>query len=211
MISLFRNLCRAAGLVLSAVCPLSVARLWHSILTHVYTGWLERRFASFGRDSVVVYRALNLRGLGNIHIGTGTMIGAHVQLTAWQGSYGTPVIRIGNNCTIRDFAHITAVRSVTIGDNLLTGTNVLISDNSHGELSSEHLVMPPQRRPIFSKGCVVIGNDVWLGDNVCVLAGVTIGNGAVIGANSVVTHDIPDFSLAAGSPARVVKTVAGKA
>lgn len=135
------------------------------------------------------------------------MIGANVQLTAWQGDYGAPLIRIGNKCTIRDFAHITAVRSIIIGDNLLTGTNVLISDNSHGGFSSEHLNMPPHCRPVCSKGGVVIGDNVWLGDNVCVLAGVTIGNGVVVGANSVVTHDIPDFSLAAGCPAKVVKRI----
>ena len=117
------------------------------------------------------------------------------------------MIRIGDNCTIRDFAHITAVQSIVIGTNLLTGTNVLISDNSHGDFSIENLNMPPHSRPICSKGGVVIGNNVWLGNNVCVLAGVTIGNGVVVGANSVVTHDIPDNSLAVGCPAKVVKSL----
>ena len=117
------------------------------------------------------------------------------------GDYGAPQIRIGNKCTIRDFAHITAVRSIIIGDNLLTGTNVLISDNSHGGFSSEReyaAALPP--RMLERRGVVI-------GDNVCVLAGVTIGNGVVVGANSVVTHDIPDFSLAAGCPAKVVKRI----
>lgn len=207
MIKIFRMFCRAIGLVLSVVWPPVAEKLWHSVLTNVYTGWLKRRFASLGSDTVVSYRALNLRGLRHVHVGAGTMIGANVQLTAWQGDYGAPLIRIGNKCTIRDFAHITAVRSIIIGDNLLTGTNVLISDNSHGGFSSEHLNMPPHCRPVCSKGGVVIGDNVWLGDNVCVLAGVTIGNGVVVGANSVVTHDIPDFSLAAGCPAKVVKRI----
>ena len=148
MIKIFRMFCRAIGLVLSVVWPPAAGKLWHSFLTNVYTGWLKRRFASLGSDTVVSYRALNLRGLRHVHVGAGTMIGANVQLTAWQGDYGAPLIRIGNKCTIRDFAHITAVRSIIIGDNLLTGTNVLISDNSHGGFSSEHLeyaaALPPR-------------------------------------------------------------------
>ncbi len=210
MIRIFRAFCQATGRVLSVLWPPSAGKLRHSVLTHIYTGWLKHRFASFGKGSVVAYRALNLRGLGHVHVGADTMIGANVQLTAWRSCYGLPQIRIGDNCTIRDFAHITAARSITIGDNLLTGTNVLISDNSHGDFSVEHLSMPPQCRPVCSKGGVVIGNNVWLGDNVCVLSGVTIGNGVVVGANSVVTHDIPDFSLAAGCPAKVVKSISGK-
>ena len=59
-------------------------------------------------------------------------------------------------------------------------------------------------RPLISKGCVVIEDNVWLGDNVCVLPGVTIGKGSVIGANSVVTHSIPPYSIAVGTPAKIV-------
>ena len=65
--------------------------------------------------------------------------------------------------------------------------------------------LPFNERPLYSKGSVVIGNNVWLGNNVCVMPGVTIGDGAIIGANSVVTHDVPAYAVAAGIPARVVK------
>ena len=58
-----------------------------------------------------------------------------------------------------------------------------------------------------SKGETIIGNKVWLGDNVVVLSGVKIGNNSIIGANSVVTKDIPSFSIAVGSPAKVIKTI----
>ena len=77
--------------------------------------------------------------------------------------------------------------------------------NSHGQSTREHMSIPYYERPMYSKGPVVIGNNVWLGNNVCVMPGVTIGDGAIIGANSVVTHDIPAYAVAAGIPAKVVK------
>lgn len=67
--------------------------------------------------------------------------------------------------------------------------------------------MPPIKRQLNSKGETIIGNKVWLGDNVVVLSGVKIGNNSIIGANSVVTKDIPSFSIAVGSPAKVIKTI----
>ena len=66
--------------------------------------------------------------------------------------------------------------------------------------------VPPVERPLVSKGKVKVGSNVWMGNNVCVLPGVTIGDGAVIAANSVVTHDVPSCSMVAGAPARVIKT-----
>ena len=56
----------------------------------------------------------------------------------------------------------------------------------------------------YSKGGVIIGNGVWLGNNVCVMPGVRIGDGAVVGANSVVTHDVPPYTIVAGIPARII-------
>ena len=151
---------------------------------------------------------MKLTGLKYISVGNGTYIAPSVQLTAWDSHNGnryTPAIVIGNNCTIRENCHITAIQGIYIGDNLLTGTNVLITDNSHGQCIREHMEMPGVKRPLYSKGTVVIGKNVWLGNNVCVTAGVNIGDGVIIGANSVVTHDIPAYSLAAGIPAKVIK------
>ena len=82
---------------------------------------------------------------------------------------------------------------------------MLITDNTHGQSIREHMSLPVTERPLYSKGPVVIGNNVWLGNNVCVMSGVTIGDGAIIGANSVVTHNIPAYAVAAGIPAKVVK------
>lgn len=197
---------------LSLTVPLlnndNVRSLFDSIANRIYTVLHRKQFAHFGRQSYLGWKALHLRGLSCISIGDRTYIEPHVQLTTWtidELPNHKPNISIGNDCLIRYGAHITAVNSICIGDNLLTGTNVLITDNSHGETKTTHLQMPPLERPIISKGPVVIGNNVWLGNNVCIMPNVTIGDGAVIGANSVVTTNIPAFSVAVGCPARVVK------
>ncbi len=123
------------------------------------------------------------------------------------GKIITPELSIGNGCNFGEYNHITAVNRIIIGDNLLTGRFVLITDNSHGKFEIEELQKHPSHRQVVSKGEVVIGNNVWLGDKVSVLPGVHIGNGCIIGANSVVTHDVPDYSIAVGNPAKVIKTI----
>lgn len=94
-----------------------------------------------------------------------------------------------------------ACSQITIDDNLLTGRYVYISDNSHGR----ELLLLPHKRLLHVKGPFVIGNNVWICEHACVLSGVTIGDGAIIAANVVFTHDIPPYSIAAGVPAKVIK------
>ena len=185
-----------------------MSKIIRYLLIRFYTLLHRHQFAHFGQGSHLYWRALKLNGLKYVSVGDGTSIASGVQLTAWDthnGCHFTPSIVIGNRCSIRENSHITAINSIRIGDNLLTGTNVLITDNSHGQSTREHMSLPFSERPMVSKGPVVIGNNVWLGNNVCVMPGVTIGDGAIIGANSVVTHDVPAYAVAAGIPARVVK------
>ena len=184
------------GQMLSYVYPSGVSSMLSSMRNRVYTGYLHRKFKYLGDDSVICWHPYTLKGLDKVIIGDGTTVERDVQLTAFGGA-----ITIGNGCLIRRGAHITSVESITIGDGLLTGTNVLITDNSHG--NADNLNLPPRERPVTGRGPVVIGKNVWLGNNVCVMPGVTIGDGAVIGANSIVTHDVPENSIAAGVPAKV--------
>lgn len=186
-------------------------RCWDFIFwmrTQLYTGFHARRFAQWGEGSNLFYRSQKIIGYKRIVVGKWTDLGCGLQLTAWERHGNTvyhPLIVIGDYCTIRENAHISAIDRITIGNHLLTGTNIYISDNAHGLSVREMLELPPTSRPLSSKGPVTIGNNVWLGNNVCVMSGVTIGDGAVIGANSVVTHDIPAYALAAGAPAKVIK------
>lgn len=195
------------GMICSWLYPYVLSKNIRYFRNHLYTGYHRHRFSALGLGSVVEYPAANLAGLSNVAIGKDNMFGPHLTLSAWPVGQTEPLIRIGNQCHIGANAHITASEGVTIGDHLLTGTNVLITDNAHGRLLKEHLILPPIYRPLFSNGPVVIGTNVWMGNNVCVMPGVTIGDGAVIGANSVVTHDVPAYALAAGVPARIVKQV----
>lgn len=160
-----------------------------------------------------VFFPQDMKTLGEEHIfiGEGTHFGEHSFLTAWEktcaGGDFHPEIHIGKNCNIGAWNHITATNRIDIGDNLLTGKWVTITDNNHGETNLETLQTPPLMRLMVSKGPVIIGKNVWIGDKATILPGVTIGEGAVIAANSVVTKDVPAYSVVAGNPARVVKQV----
>lgn len=159
-------------------------------------------------SNVHFHNIKQLVGPEHIHIKDGTCFGDGLYLTAWakyNNQFFTPYIEIGNNSCIGDFNHITCVNKIIIGNNLLTGKWVTITDNAHGTTDKEALLSPPIERLLSSKGPVIIGNNVWIGDKATILPGVTIGDGAIIGANAVVTKDVPPYSVVAGNPARIIK------
>ena len=114
-----------------------------------------------------------------------------------------PELTIGSCCYFGAYNHITCANKIVIGDDLLTGKWVTITDNSHGATDYDSLQVEPIRRPIESKGPVNIGNNVWIGDKATILPGVTIGDGAVIAANCVVTKDVPACCVVAGNPGKL--------
>lgn len=116
-----------------------------------------------------------------------------------------PRLKIGSNVHFGYGAHIGCVYSIVIGDNLLTGRNTLIIDHNHGMGTMAEKETAPVNRPLYVKGKIEIGNNVWLGENVAVLSGVAIGNNVTVGANSVVTKDLPDNCIAVGVPAKVIR------
>ena len=117
------------------------------------------------------------------------------------GSLDNMKLKIGDNCVIGDYAHIVANKSVTIGDNVLMASRVFISDTSHGSYKGDENDTPPNSSPnerVLSYAGVVVGNDVWIGENACILPGVNIGNGCIEGSNAVVTKDVPDYGVVVG-------------
>jgi acetyltransferase-like isoleucine patch superfamily enzyme len=119
----------------------------------------------------------------------------------------TPSITIGDNCSIGEYCHITSINSITIGNGVLTGRWVTITDNSHGSSSLEEFYIQPSKRKLYSKGSVVIEDNVWIGDKVTILPGVHIGYGSIIGANAVVTKDVPANCVVGGNPAKIIKVI----
>lgn len=108
---------------------------------------------------------------------------------------------IGKGTVIGRFAHIVSIDNVAIGERVLIADSVYISDNLHSFDDIEKSVID---QPVSSIGSVKIGDNVWIGEGVSIV-GASIGRNSVVGANSVVTHDIPEYSVAVGSPARVIK------
>ncbi len=158
-------------------------------------------FKSIGSRSVI-FKPYRIDGYKNIIIGSNTIIQKNSWLYCKSIDENKSVLQIGSNCTFGYNNHITSVKNVIIGDYVLTANNVYISDNLHGYQDIE---VPIILQPIYFKSSVNIGNGSWIGENVCII-GASIGKNCVIGANSVVTKDIPDYSVAVGSPAKVIKT-----
>jgi lipopolysaccharide O-acetyltransferase len=153
------------------------------------------------------------RVLGSQHIAVGAK--AHINRYAWieavhsfRGQLFHPAIRIGRRFSASDRLHISCTNCVEIGDDCLLGSGVYISDHNHGIYSGDDQSAPAQApvdRALECRGAVVIGSRVWIGDNVVIVGSLTIGDGAVIGANSVVKQDVPGNAIAAGTPVRVLK------
>ena len=110
-------------------------------------------------------------------------------------------LMIGENTVIGHFAHIIAWKNVKIGNNVLIADRVFISDCTH---QYKNIITPIINQDIKVLKPVIIGDDSWIGENVCI-CGANIGKHCVVGANSVVTKDIPDYCIAVGNPARIIK------
>ena len=174
----------------------------------IYSGYVSSKFRNFGKNTVIDYDQVLIRGEKYIEIGADCYIGRGGQITAtdtYCGERWTPEIIIGDNCKIGTYCHITAVKGIYIGDNVLTGKSILITDNAHGKSESSMLDVPPTLRPLSSVGPVRICDNVWIGDKASIMPGVTIGKGSVVAANSVVTHDVPPYSVVGGIPAKIIK------
>jgi len=114
----------------------------------------------------------------------------------------------GNNIQLNDFVHISAVDHVEIGDGCLLASHIYISDNTHGRYEGSENdsspMLPPEYREYITSP-VKIGKNVWIGEGVIVMPGVTIGDGCVIGAHSVVNKDIDPYTIAVGTPVKIIK------
>lgn len=173
-----------------------LARLYRTIFASCFKGLFQRLGAG-----AAMFRPFRVDGGNGISLGDKTIF----QRGAWLYCCGvdgqSAFLTIGAGCVFGYNNHITAVSNVVIGDNVLTANNVYISDNLHGY---DDISKPIMHQPVQFKRAVVIGDGCWIGENACII-GAHVGKNCVIGANAVVTHDIPDYSVAVGVPAKVIR------
>lgn len=221
------------GRILSLIFHPSIKDMFLRCLNKISTGYKSSSFRTVGWP-ISIGKGTVISGGDAFCIGNGVSFGIANVLEAYYSYVHqkfNPLVKIGDNCTFGDYNHITCINGINIGQNLLTGRRVLITDNCHGYgirtgikmascTQSQHpidtdcyrggyfveyqLDTPPISRPLTSKGSVNIGNNVWIGDNACILGGVTIGNGVIIGANTVVNKDVPDYAIVVGAKQRII-------
>ena len=159
------------------------------------------------KDAKIIRFPIDIRGKKYIKVSKGFTTGVGCRIEAYPKT-DKKVLFFGENFQMNDYVHITAMECVKIGKNVLLASKIYISDCSHGSYSGDQNDSNPNEIPkdrkMFSKP-VVIEDNVWLGEFVSVLPGVTIGNGAIVGANSVVSKNIPANVIAVGSPAKPIK------
>jgi acetyltransferase-like isoleucine patch superfamily enzyme len=142
---------------------------------------------------------LELLRSGRLSIGPHAFFEPGVWLTSEEGR-----ISIGAGAMLNLNVMVAAVDRVEIGAHCMLANGCLVTDANHRFDDPE---LPVAWQGFTSKGPTIIGDNVWLGANVVVTSGAQIGRRSVIGANSVVIDDIPPFSIAAGAPATVLKTI----
>ena len=119
-----------------------------------------------------------------------------------------PRVIIGDEVSMSRWCHISAIEYIEIGSRVLLGSNVYIADHNHGTYSGVEQTdptVPPAMRPLGGGGPIIIGEDVWIGNNAVLVGPLQVGRGAIVAANSVVTRDVPANTIVAGVPARSIK------
>ena len=168
----------------------------------IFTRLLRSRFAEFGPGSYIDGPAW-ICGGESIAVGKDVQIWHSARLDVVNAEVGRTVIEIGDGTVLNPSIRIAGAKSVRIGPGVGISSNCFITDNDHysadptiGAVANTHVITAPTS----------IGAHAWLGEKVCVLKGVSIGKHSIIGAGSVVVLDVPPFSIAAGVPAKVIKT-----
>jgi acetyltransferase-like isoleucine patch superfamily enzyme len=163
-------------------------------------------FARFGTGSMIAFPPTVIFGEGRISIGDGTTIGPLASISAGMPSQrdlrGDPVIVIGDRCTLGKGIGIVGHERIEIGNDIWTGHYVYVTDQNHGY---EDLELPIGTQ-MWHNEPVVIGDGSWLGHGAVVLPGSKIGRHVVVAAGAVVAGiEVPDYSVVAGVPARVIR------
>lgn len=207
IVLIIRKMGTFLGWVLHFIYTLKLSYLFFIFKREFVTSLYKSSFRSFGKGSLLGLSCTFIKP-HYISIGDSSSICNRTVLSCTNAvdEIGhLPQLIIGNNVSIGEDSHITAVNKIVIGNNVLTGKRVLITDNAHGASSRDVLDISPIARSITSNGEVIIEDNVWIGEKASIMPNVHIGQGAIIAANSVVTKDVPAYSIVAGVPAKIVK------
>lgn len=162
----------------------------------------NRAFGSFGNKSYI-YNPFVIDAPQKIAIGENVKILDHARIAIYANETTDIVVQIDDGCYIGYNFSLLAKEKVHIEEKVLIASNVLITSENHGMDPECEMHYMDQR---LEGKEVRIGAGTWIGEKVCILPGVNIGQRCIIGAGSIVTRNIPDYCIAAGNPARVVKT-----
>lgn len=164
-------------------------------------GYYSLFFGKIGAKSKII-QPMRLKNVQNIYLHDDVIINKNAFLLTLQTDpQRVPSMVFGRGSVIGHMNHITCVDSVAIGRQVLTADRVYISDHSH-DFCNPHVAIIDQ--PVLSKGKISIGDGTWIGENAVILS-CTIGKHCIVGANAVVLHDVPDYCVVAGIPARIIK------
>ena len=212
------------GKVWSYVWPYFLNQKFTRGRYQLYTGWVSRNFKVFKGK---IGGKIEIVGGRYISIGKDTLLQDGVRLLAWDkfpqtGQIFTPEIIVGNKSVIQKDCFLSAVDKIEIGDNVAITEHTVILDNVHGDFQDNHLTFEQNlnvpdvflqnayTRELFSKGPVIIENDVHVGMYSTILPKTHIGHHSVIAAHSTVQGNIPPYSLVAGNPGRIILTFGRK-
>lgn len=159
-------------------------------------------YGKFGKSSKII-RPMRVLGKKHIYIGDNVHIlnGVRIEaVSSWHGKALSPELHIGDGTSMEQNCHIISADKLSIGRNCVFSADVYVADCSHQYVPGENAISTElEIKP------TEIGDGVFVGIGAKILPGVKLGDGCVIGANAVVTHDIPPYSVAAGVPAEVIK------
>ena len=161
-------------------------------------------------ENICLPEDFDIIGHEHLFIGSNFRATRGLRLHCWKTEtfegISSPKLEIGDRVFFNREAYVSCAKSIKIGNDTLFGSNVLITDNYHG--STRIIDTCRLSSPLSCPGSIIIEAGAWVGNNVCILPGSRIGQGSIIGANSIVNSEIPAFCIAAGAPARVVKYLA---
>ncbi|MDP9268920.1 MAG: acyltransferase [Acidobacteriota bacterium] len=178
--------------------------MFSRVMTLLYSWMIGRRVASWGKRSRIRPPA-TVVGPGGIQVGDNVLIREYSWLNSkGRRSDGGPSLVIGSGTYIGRFAHINAWQQVVLEDHVLIADRVYISDADHNFGDRD---LPIVQQGDSFKGAVLLRSGCWIGIGAVILPGVTVGRNAIVGANAVVTKDVPDYTIVAGIPAVRIREI----